>query len=439
MIRRVISCVAIASLWLTISQFSVAEVMHSSQASELKNRFRIDHMVESVTLLIQRQYGSAPVIIVKPDGSKWYVSRHPENVKWVDGLTGDMITIENPMPGPWQLIGKVVEGSVIDKVSALSIDVDPIPQPLYQGERLKLTARLMGDAQKIRLPGLDFLMNWTAKFISDNNPGDENFAAGSVIVGTYRDNGEALDERPDDGVFTSKLNLTQAWGGYTLQVTAKNAVLERQYSEPFRLSTRPIDVDIVAPQNLESGQWDLRIIVDENELVLAQTHIEAELVGPAGMRLQVTVSDINSTETLYSLSKVNDFGSYRIKLTAVSTTKTGREIYLTLPEQFFNFIKPPEPPPSAEELAAKADIQAKKAESTAKENALLLLITVNSVLLLLGILVLLFVRKRSNLKKALAAAQARMEKETRQQKITLALDEIDLSMPEDFDEPKAGY
>ncbi|QQX78442.1 TIGR03503 family protein [Shewanella sp. KX20019] len=438
MIKRVTSCVAIASLWLMISQFSVAEVIHSSQASELKNRFRIDHMVESVTLLIQREYGSAPVIIVKPDGSKWYVSRHPENVKWVDGLTGDMITIDNPMPGPWQLIGKVVEGSIIDKVSALSIDVDPIPQPLYQGERLKLTARLMGDEQKIRLPGLDFLMNWTAKFISDNNPGDENFAAGSVIVGTYRDNGEALDERPDDGVFTSKLNLTQAWGGYTLQVTAKNAVLERQYSEPFRLSTRPINVDIVAPQDLESGEWDLRIVVDENELHLAQTHVEAELVGPAGMRLQVTVSDINSTETLYSLSKVNDFGSYRIKLTAVSTTKAGREIYLTLPELFFNFIKPPEPPPSAEELAAKADVQAKKAEGTAKENALLLLISVNALLIILGILVLLFVRKRSNLKKALAAAQARMDKETRQQNITLELDEIDLSMPEDFDGPKSG-
>ncbi|MCL1058722.1 TIGR03503 family protein [Shewanella gelidimarina] len=438
MIKRVTACVVMAYLGLMITHCAVAEVMLSSQASELKNRFRIDHMVDSVTLLIHREYGSSPVIIVQPDGSKWYISRHPEHVKWMDGLTGDMITIKNPMPGPWQLIGKVVEGSVIDKVSVLSIDVDPIPQPLYQGERLKLTARLIGDEQKVRLPGLDYLMSWTAKFISDNNPADENFAAGSVIVGTYRDNGESLDERPDDGVFTSKLNLTQAWGSYTLQVMAKNAVLERKYSEPFRLSTRPIAVDIVAPQNLDSGEWDLRINVDENELVLAETHVEAEIVGPAGMRLQVTVAEINSPETLYSLRKVNDFGSYRIKLTAVSTTQNGREIYLTLPELFFNFIKPPEPPPSAEALAAKADIQAKKAENTAKEDAVFWLITVNTVLLILGILVLLFVRKRSNLKKALAATQARMDKESQQQKMTLALDEIDLSMPEDFDDPKAG-
>ena len=414
MIKRVTTCVAAILIGLLLSRIAIADVMLSSQASELKNRFRIDHMVDSVTLLIQREYGSAPVIVVQPDGSKWYASRHPESVKWMDGLTGDMITIENPMPGPWQLLGRVVEGSVIDKISKLSIDVDPIPQPLYQGERLKLTTRLIGDDEKVRLPGLDYLMSWTAKFISDNNPGDENFAAGSFVVGNYRDNGE------------------------TLQVDAKNAVLERQYSEAFTLSTRPIDVEIVASESAEAGRWDLHLTVDENELLLSQTHIEAEIVGPAGMRLLETISNITEADSRFHLKPVNDFGSYRIKLTAVSTTKAGREIYLTLPELFFNFVKPPEPPPSKEELAAKAELQAKKAEDSAKQDAMFWLITINAVLLILGILILLFVRKRSNLKKALAATQARIDKEARQQKITMELDEIDLMMPEDSDDLKAG-
>lgn len=438
MIKRVTTCVAAILIGLLLSRIAIADVILSSQASELKNRFRIDHMVDSVTLLIQREYGSAPVIVVQPNGSKWYASRHPESVKWMDGLTGDMITIENPMPGPWQLIGRVVEGSVIDKVSKLSIDVDPIPQPLYQGERLKLTTRLIGDDEKVRLPGLDYLMSWTAKFISDNNPGDENFAAGSFVVGTYRDNGEKLDESPDDGVFTSKINLTQAWGGYTLQVDAKNAVLERQYSEAFTLSTRPINVEIVAPESAQAGRWDLHITVDDNELLLSQTHIEADIVGPAGMRLLESISDITEADSRFQLKPVNDFGSYRIKLTAVSTTKAGREIYLTLPELFFNFVKPPEPPPSKEELAARAELQAKKAEDSAKQDAIFWLITINTVLLILGILILLFIRKRSNLKKALAATQERIDKESRQQEITMELDEIDLMMPEDFDDPKAG-
>nr|WP_223296263.1 TIGR03503 family protein [Shewanella halifaxensis] len=434
MIRRVKSLTVFLICYFLVSSAALADVVLSSHASELKNRFRLDHMVESVTLLIHREYGSAPVVIVRPDGSKWYVNRHPEDkVTWMEGLTGDMITINQPMPGPWQLIGQVVEGSVIDKVSKLSIDVDPIPQPLFQGERLKLTARLLGDEQKVRLPGLDFMMNWTARFVSDSNSADENYAAGTLIVGAYRDNGEALDERPDDGIFTSDLNLEQPWGGYTLQVRANNAVLEREYTEPFRLSPRPIEVELLTPDNPESGIWTLDIKLNDELLKLEQTHLEAEINGPTGKMIPVTIADFKEASNRFVLPKVMDFGSYHLKLSAVSTTVNGREIYLSLPELFFNLIQPPEPPPSAEELAARAEAIAKQQELQAKEQAIFLIVSINIVLIVVGILILLFIRKRSNLKKALAATEARLETEVRQEKMLLELDQIDLTMPEDTD------
>lgn len=434
MIRRVKHFTAFVLCYLSISGVALANVVLSNHASELKNRFRIDHMVDSMTLLIHREYGSAPVVIVRPDGSKWYVNRHPEaTVTWMEGLTGDMITIKKPMPGPWQLLGQVVEGSVIEKVSTLTVDVDAIPQPLFQGERLKLTARLLGDEQKVRLPGLDFMMNWTARFISKNNTADENYAAGTIIVGAYRDNGEALDEQPDDGVFTSDLNLEQPWGDYTLQVQAKNTVLEREYSQEFRLSKRPINVALLKTDKPDSGIWTLDIQIDDEVLLLEQTHLEAEIMGPTGKVIPVTVAHFSDKQTQFTLPRVIDFGSYDLKLNAVSTTRDGREIYLTLPELFFNLIQPPEPPPSEEELAARAEAIAKAEEQQAKEKAIVLLVSINVVLVIIGIVVLLFIRKRSNLKKALAATEARLEKEIRREKVLLELDQIDLTMPEDTD------
>ncbi|GIU31842.1 TIGR03503 family protein [Shewanella sp. MBTL60-007] len=434
MIRRVKHFTAFVLCYLSISGVALANVVLSNHASELKNRFRIDHMVDSMTLLIHREYGSAPVVIVRPDGSKWYVNRHPEaTVTWMEGLTGDMITIKKPMPGPWQLLGQVVEGSVIEKVSTLTVDVDAIPQPLFQGERLKLTARLLGDEQKVRLPGLDFMMNWTARFISKNNTADENYAAGTIIVGAYRDNGEALDEQPDDGVFTSDLNLEQPWGDYTLQVQAKNTVLEREYSQEFRLSKRPISVALLETDKPDSGIWTLDIQIDDEVLLLEQTHLEAEIMGPTGKVIPVTVAHLSDKQTQFTLPRVIDFGSYDLKLNAVSTTRDGREIYLTLPELFFNLIQPPEPPPSEEELAARAEAIAKAEELQAKEKAIVLLVSINVVLVIIGIVVLLFIRKRSNLKKALAATEARLEKEIRREKVLLELDQIDLTMPEDTD------
>ncbi|MFV0595684.1 TIGR03503 family protein [Shewanella sp.] len=410
------------------------QVVPVSTASELKNRFRVDHMVSSMTLLIQREYGSAPVVIVLPDGSKWYANRHPETVKWVDGITGDIIYIESPQPGPWQLVGKVVPGSQLKRVSKLEIEVQRLPQPLFQGEEAKVVAQLMGDAERVRMPGLDYLVEWTAHFVSKHRTGDENFAAGDIIVGSYKDNGEKFDERPDDGMFTSDINLKQPWGEYDFVVQARNNVFERQVSFPFTLSPRPVNAEVITPEDPLTGQWKIMLHADSSVLQLAETHFSFELVGPAGLQLPLVLHGLKESDTELPIPPVTEFGSYRIKGTVATTTVTGREIVLDLPELFFNLVQPPEPPPSEEELAAVAAQKAAEEEAVAKQDALFWIISINAVLLVLGVAGLIVWRKRQSLAQALAAAEQRMLDEAEQNKPEApSLDEIDLTMPDESD------
>ena len=414
-----------------------APIVGLETASELKNRFRIDHMVDNMTLLVEREYGSAPVVIVLPDGSKWYANRHPETVKWVDGITGDIIYIESPMPGPWQLVGKVVPGSTLKKLSKLEIEVQPLPQPIFQGEQVKIVAQLMGDAQRIRMPGLDFLVEWTAHFVSKHRAGDENFAAGDIIVGSYKDNGEDYDEKPDDGVFTSNINVKQPWGDYEFVVQARNNVFERQISFPFRLSPRPINLEVITPDDPLTGQWKIMLHVDSAVLQLAETHFSFELVGPAGLQLPLTVNGLTEPDSELDLPTVTEFGSYRIKGFVATTTITGREIVLDLPELFFNLIQPPEPPPSAEELAAVAAQKAAEEEKLAKKDAMFWIITINTILLVLGVVGLIVWRKRQSLAQALAAAESRLlEEASANSAAAPSLDEIDLTMPDEADKDR---
>ncbi|MCL1098604.1 TIGR03503 family protein [Shewanella gelidii] len=425
-----VSCLLLFSLACPVK----AEVVPLSQAMELKNRFRIDHMVESVTLMIQRDYGSAPVVIVLPDGSKWYASRHPkEQVQWLDGVTGDIITIANPVPGPWQLLGRVSEGSQIKFLSKLAIQVDPLPQPLFQGERIKVMAKLIGDEQKVRMPGLDYLVEWTARFASEHLPGDENFASGTFIVGSYKDNGEELDERPDDGDFTGKLNLSQPWGNYTFQVRARNNIFTREYKQSFRLSPIPITVNIVKPEDPLTERWHLAVQVDQELLNLEETHFAFELLGPAGLQLPVIQDGVLQQSSQIELPVVTEFGSYRLKGTAASTTKEGREITLSLPEVFFNLVQPPPPPPTAEELAAIAARQAEIAEKEARDKAVFWIAVVNSVLLIVGALGLVIWRKRQSLARNLKQAEENLDVEEPKSKPSLesTLDDIDLTIPDD--------
>ncbi|MCE9684661.1 TIGR03503 family protein [Shewanella sp. AS16] len=410
---------------------AVLAVTQATQAAELKNRFRIDHMVDSVTLLIKRDYGSAPVILILPDGSKWYTSRHPDTVKWVDGLSGDMITIANPMPGPWQLLGRVTQGSTIDKISKLEIQVEPLPQPLFQGERVKLVAKLMGDAQRLRMPGLDYLFEWSARFISTHQAGDENFASGTLIVGSYSDDGEGLDERPDDGVFTAKLNLNQPWGDYVFEVKAHNNVFDRQVNLPFSLSPSPVTVTLMQLDGTDKDRRKLHLEIDDTQLVLAQTHVRFELFGPAGLRLPIVQQGFSEASSDLLLPQATEFGSYRVTGFLASTTPAGREVVIDLPEHFFNLIAPPDPPPSAAELARIAAKKARIAEAKAKDDAIFWIITINISLLLLGVLGLVIWRKRQNLAQALAAAEQKAQASAATSTAPLAPQEIDLTLPDE--------
>lgn len=75
----------------------------STAMSWLDNRFRVDPTVEQVSFVVKREDKSRSIVLVRPDGKKYYSWRHPDNVAWYDEPGMDIISIENPMPGHGKL------------------------------------------------------------------------------------------------------------------------------------------------------------------------------------------------------------------------------------------------------------------------------------------------------------------------------------------------
>ncbi len=403
-------------------------------AEELENRFRIDHMVSHVTLFIQREYGSPPAIIVLPDGRKWYSTRHPENVRWMDGMTGDIVRIPEPMAGPWQLLGRIVPGSKLEKVSDIRIEVQPLPQPLYQGETIKVTASLKGDDKVMKIPGLDLLMDWSATVTSARKPDQENFASGYKRLGNYHDNGKLSDEIPGDGIFTSNFDLDLPWGDYTFSVKAGNEVFSREYSFPVKLEPSPIKVNLISPPEESGLPYRLEIHADEKRIRLAQTHVEYNLSGPDGFQDKLLLDNVFNEDERIELPKIKDFGNYTLTGKAVTTTNSGREIIIGLPKASFNIVEPPRKGPSEAEIAL-ADLQKAKAkEESAKSTILMTAVIVNVIILLAGIAGFIYRRKRKIMKEALKAAQMNVLNEAMNDSLNdqpLTMDDIDLTLPEE--------
>ena len=144
--------VGVIILLTTLQIWADTRVIPPSAIPLLQNRIRIDKNVEEVTFWVHRTPGSAPVILVQPDGSKLYDNRHPDSVHWLSNQDVDIISVENPMRGPWQVLGKVLANSKIDVLSNVSLQVTRLDRKLYQNEQIKVTARLLIDRRPARDP-----------------------------------------------------------------------------------------------------------------------------------------------------------------------------------------------------------------------------------------------------------------------------------------------
>ncbi|WP_298441747.1 TIGR03503 family protein [uncultured Ferrimonas sp.] len=383
----------------------------------LDNRFRIDHAVESITLLVQRKDGTAPVVVVQPDGSKWYASRHPENVHWSFTGNTDMVRIEKPTPGPWQLVGHVEKGSQVRVLSGVELRHDRFPATLYRGQRLKINAEIAGDGDRIVMRDFYQQLRWRVRLASENRSGDENFGSGPFDIGSYGDNGRGLDERPDDGVFAAELNFNYPSGLYNLAIRVDNPVFMRESEQKIEILPQPVRLNVRG----EVGQPHQLYISTEANVMLSELHLALTILTPDQNSIALAVTPTQLEQQL-PLDMLSGYGSFFISGIAVGTTADGNEFYLQLPKLNFYITPPPPPPPTEEELRQRQLAQAQQQEAEAKHSAILTMVmstVVLFVMLAAGIGAWWYRQKWVN--------QRRQQQQQEADKVDLTPDEVDLS------------
>lgn len=88
-------------IWFTLFGLLASAFVYAEESSMtlLDNRFRVDPTIEQITFVVYRAERSRPVVLVRPDGKKYYAWRKPDNVRWYQEPAMDIISIDKPMPG----------------------------------------------------------------------------------------------------------------------------------------------------------------------------------------------------------------------------------------------------------------------------------------------------------------------------------------------------
>ncbi|MDK9756469.1 TIGR03503 family protein [Vibrio sp. D173a] len=386
--------VAILAFWSCFA-FSASE----SAMSLLDNRFRVDPTIEQITFLVYREQSSQPVVLVRPDGKKYYAWGTYDNVRWYQEPSLDIISVDKPMAGPWQAVGKVTPKNNIRLISHLKLSTDVFPNRLYHNEALKFTACLTSDDKPLVLR--DFLdrvnlrVTFT-KFVENEDELIKEARPVPMVIGEFADDGRGLDEKVGDGVFTVQLPIDVEPGKYRARITSGNGVFLRAQEQVVLVYPSPITRTFIQSRHADQPH-QLVVSGEQGMITPGSIAVNVEQEAPDGF-ISYSQGQVSADGTKTTLKMDNDpeLGKYswhgEVFATDLATT---RSLVFPIKEQSFSVVD--EVDLEAARLAKEAEVAEQRriemeksiiAEREAERKRSMIIIAIGNVIAL--ILVILF-------------------------------------------------
>ncbi|CCN48390.1 TIGR03503 family protein [Vibrio nigripulchritudo] len=371
----------------------------------LDNRFRVDPTISQASFVIYRKKNSQSVVLIRPDGSKYYAWNHPENVRWYEESGMDIISIDNPMPGPWQAVGKVHPQNNIKILSNLQLSVDRFPQRLYLGESLKFTARLQHDEKPLVLR--DFLdrvnlkVTFT-KYVENEETLSADAKPKPQVMGDFEDNGHGLDEYPADGVFTVELPIQIEPGKYRARITSGNGVFLRTIEQTILVYPTPISTQFIQARS-EKLEHSINVTGEEGAIEPGSVAVTIHQTSPEGKEMVTQgQSEQDGVKANFGLPNNAMPGKHTWAGIAYATeTATGRELIFPLAEQSFSVVEKVDVEASMEAYKKEQEEKRMLEEQAMREKerederfkGMMIILIGNLIAIILGIVIWFVLRK----------------------------------------------
>lgn len=191
---------------------------------------KIDDQVQSVTLLLYRNDPVLPPRLIPPLSDGFSQFNAPANVKWTTNDIYDLIVVNKPRIGTWQLDMPPNEANraVID--AAMAIDVSAMPRNMLAREQRVINIELQKAGS--RISDINVLEHLALKAALITNGRDAR-------LWYPLDNGEGGDEKAGDGIYTIVLNQELRAGEFDLAVEVEGVSIKRRKQQHFVVHATP--------------------------------------------------------------------------------------------------------------------------------------------------------------------------------------------------------
>jgi uncharacterized protein (TIGR03503 family) len=336
----------------------------SEQVPLNDNKFIIDSSVEEFTALIFHASGAKGAGLQGPDKTLYDANTVHSDSKWFAAAKYDLVTIQRPLEGEWQIRGDVDPDNRVTVVSDLSLEVNRLPKNVFPGSIPDMTAVLTEEGKVVTRA--DFL----------------NLLDVSVVVEGL-DSGKkwrkSLSEDkavPADGQYSASLSMLRAPGRYEVIIEIDGKTFQRKHKQ---LITVRDAFGLSLTESSAAGFPELLVTLQGRELSLNYESVQAlaTIKKPSG-RSQIK-GLLKSADRDWELryDGLAEAGEYRISVSLSGQYADGGDFSMQLPEALFAYnmdkvasISPPMPaaipdpvaPPVASEPVASEPVASEQGQ-----------------------------------------------------------------------------
>lgn len=232
------------------------------------NRFVVDDMVEDITLLVFREDGDPSLSIVTPEQQSWRETDHPSSARWYGEQAYDLVTIEQPQSGEWQLQTREDPDNRVTVLTNLQLQVDPLPDHLLLQDPLKINAWLSDKGQRLNDQSFLELVDFS---LHTDNPPDSG-------VSRYE-----LNDTDTDGAYQRDMQQALVVGEHTLRVRASSPTFEREQVHHLRVYDAPLTIRLD-----EQPEGDYRLQINPVTALFQPDSIQVAVHNSADMPIELT-------------------------------------------------------------------------------------------------------------------------------------------------------
>lgn len=276
------------------------------------NQFSVDQHVRQMTVVAFRKPDAEPTTLIKPDGNEITAEDASDRLRWLHESGFDMITIDQPQRGGWQINAQIDPGNRVMVLTDLQLETSDLPNNTLIGESFDIEAFLTEQGERIQRQ--DFLALVDAN-ISEQTPSGEQQR-------------QAMLQRGDSGVFVRPTGEIFEPGRNDVIVRIETETFSRERRQSVNVVAMPFDVNLTQLTEADSRSHRLDLQANESLLKPDSIEINALLQAEDGSEFAYEVPANGENAWRLTIADLQPGESYQLSLQIRAQTPAGRDVFL---------------------------------------------------------------------------------------------------------------